>query len=93
MLTLLQSMEMLKDVRAHGGCCTATSCFRPPPPPPPSFPSSSSSFAHVFTHNRTKLHPQVGNNPNNPTTLFVPHGPSAVMELKDQLRYGHDGKK
>lgn len=47
-LTLLQSMEMLKDV---------------------------------------------GNNPANPTTLFVTHGPSAVMELKEQLKYGHDGNK
>lgn len=47
-LTLLQSMEMLKDV---------------------------------------------GNNPTNPTTLFVTHGPSAVMELKEQLKYGHDGNK
>jgi len=33
----------------------------------------------------------VGNNPNNPTTLFVTHGPSAVMELKEQLRYGQTG--
>jgi hypothetical protein len=31
---------------------------------------------------------QVGNNPKNPTTLFVAHGPSAVTELKEQLRYG-----
>ena len=33
----------------------------------------------------------VGNNPNNPTPLFVQHGPSAVMELKEQLRSGIGG--
>jgi hypothetical protein len=29
----------------------------------------------------------VGNNPT-PTTLFMTHGPSAVTELKEQLRAG-----
>ncbi len=30
---------------------------------------------------------EVGNNPNT-TTLFMHHGPSAVTELKDQLKQG-----